>query len=146
MPRKPPTALPAPRADGALGAPADPGGPELSPEILASIHSMFKKLDNAARGANVKLALAQRKALGQVAGQIPYGWTRDGDSVIEHPAEQAAIRRMLQLRAAGKTTYRIALTLADEGHPARGARWYPQSVQNILDGADLRAADPGTKP
>jgi hypothetical protein len=148
VPRKRVFALPHPTPDGSIPHPAIeiPGGVALSTEQLAWIHSMFERLDREAHGAKVKGALSLRKARGQVVGQVPYGWRRDGDVLVEIPEEQAAIQRMIVLRELGETPARITQALQREGFPPRGKRWYQTSVQNILGAADARAAEPAPQP
>ncbi|WP_306439131.1 recombinase family protein [Mycolicibacterium elephantis] len=49
------------------------------------------------------------------------------------PSEQAAMRRICELRDAGASTHQIADTLTAEGHPTkRGGRWASATVSRIL--------------
>lgn len=142
MPKNPTKILSAARAERrASWGPLDLGDYTLSPEQLDSIEGMFKKRTSELHGVAVKTALTQRKARGDVFGQVPYGWKRDGMRLTADAAEQAAIDRMLALWADGMTAYGIAKTLQKEGHPVRGAKWWERSVRNILAAhADARAA------
>lgn len=66
---------------------------------------------------------------GHATGRYPYGWARSGPVL----AEQAALRRMLALRAEGKSTREIAQALTTEGAPtARGGAWSSPTVARIL--------------
>lgn len=83
---------------------------------------------------------AKAAAGGHATGATPYGWKSgkrgpgNPNGALEPvPAEQAALRRMVELRAAGASTHQIADTLTAEGHPTkRGGRWASATVSRIL--------------
>lgn len=79
-------------------------------------------------------ALEAKRARGELAGTAPYGWrvAADGVHVEADPDEQAALKRLIELRAAGESIRGIAEALEAEGHPARGARWHPTTVARLL--------------
>jgi hypothetical protein len=59
------------------------------------------------------------------------GKTRDA---APNPTEQAAVRRIVELRRAGKSYRVIGETLDAEGlRPRRAAQWSAMSVRNIAD-------------
>jgi DNA invertase Pin-like site-specific DNA recombinase len=70
---------------------------------------------------------------GYAYGAPPFGFeARAGELVpVEH--EQATLRRILELRAAGASLREIAGTLTQEGRrPRRSDRWHPKTVASIL--------------
>jgi len=70
---------------------------------------------------------------GYAYGSPPYGSRAQGRTLVEHPDEQAALRRMHELRRDGRSYRAIAATLQAEGHhPKRGSLWYPMTVRQIL--------------
>jgi DNA invertase Pin-like site-specific DNA recombinase len=70
---------------------------------------------------------------GYAYGSPPFGWRAVGRELVEDAAEQEALRRMRELRAAGRSYRDIAATLSAEGHePKRGASWYPMTVREVL--------------
>ncbi len=72
---------------------------------------------------------AKAAAGGHSTGRYPYGYTPKG----QNPAQQRALRRMLDLRDDGQATRAIAAILTEEGHPtARGGRWSSPTVARIL--------------
>lgn len=83
---------------------------------------------------------AKAAAGGHATGATPYGWKsakrgpgNPNGALVPVPAEQAALRRMVELHAAGDSTHQIADTLTAEGHPAkRGGRWASATVARIL--------------
>jgi len=53
--------------------------------------------------------------------------------VVPDPAEQRAVRRILELRGEGVSVRKIAVQLGAEGYRARGAKgWHAKSVQRVL--------------
>jgi len=73
--------------------------------------------------------VAKAASGGHANGAYPYGSAALGPI----PAEQAALARMLALRASCASTYAIAATLTAEGHPTkRGGTWSSASVSRIL--------------
>jgi DNA invertase Pin-like site-specific DNA recombinase len=79
-------------------------------------------------------ALAKKKLRGERAGALPIGSALAGDGVrlVEHPEERAAVGRMTELRASGRSLRDIAEMLTEEGYPARGSRWHRTTVERVL--------------
>lgn len=83
---------------------------------------------------------AKAAAGGHATGSPPYGWksakrspSNPNGALVPVPAEQAALRRMRELRAGGASTHQIADVLTTEGHPTkRGGRWSSATVAHIL--------------
>ena len=70
-----------------------------------------------------------------------YGWTANSKGeTVEHEAEQAVIKEMLEWRDSGIGPGGIASCMDARGHrPRRGARWTAGSVRNILDRVQAEA-------
>jgi DNA invertase Pin-like site-specific DNA recombinase len=63
-----------------------------------------------------RAALQAKRARGERAGAVPYGYTADAAGRLhEHPGEQATIARARALRATGATVRAIVAALAAEG-------------------------------
>ncbi|NIH96929.1 recombinase family protein [Mycolicibacterium fluoranthenivorans] len=83
---------------------------------------------------------AKAAAGGHATGSTPYGWRsgkRGNDNpngaLVPIPAEQAALRRMAEVRDGGSSTREIAATLTAERHPTkRGGAWSSATVSRIL--------------
>jgi putative DNA-invertase from lambdoid prophage Rac len=89
------------------------------------------------RVATVK---ADQRARGRyLGGIVPFGW-RIGDTgaLVEVPEQQQAIRRMRELRQAGKTLRAIAFEMTEAGHQVSHA-----GVAKILDALPARGAAAG---
>jgi DNA invertase Pin-like site-specific DNA recombinase len=70
---------------------------------------------------------------GYAYGSPPFGYRAQGRQLIEHPEEQAALRRMRELRGTGASYRDIAASLESEGHrPKRGRVWHPMTIRQIL--------------
>jgi hypothetical protein len=67
------------------------------------------------------MAMAHKKAKDQRVGTVPYGWdlNADGVTLIENPAEQAAITIVRELRVRGMTYQAIADELTSRGYPTK---------------------------
>lgn len=80
-------------------------------------------------------ALAQKRSRGEkTGGSVPYGFVADdAGRLVEHPEEQAAIRRMRELRCQGFSYQRIAERLTDEGiFTRKGTPFQENQVVRIL--------------
>lgn len=104
--------------------------------------------------ARTKRALAVKRERGErFSGKPPYGWEFVGTKKSEHlqkvALEQAAIKRIVELRAAGFSYAKTARRLNEEGYPARGTAWFPGTIreiclrENVTPGAAL---DPPFQP
>jgi len=79
-------------------------------------------------------ALQYKKANGEVTGQIPYGFTREGDDLVEMPQEQAIKARANELYSEGHIVSTVARMLNDEGYATRnGSKWSRKQTQRLLD-------------
>lgn len=92
------------------------------------------------RDGRAAKAAAGRKVTGAYAfGYAGQGRGRDRDAV-PHEGEQAAVRRILDLRAEGASYRDIVAALHAEGlRPRRAERWSPMTVRSVV----LRAAPGG---
>lgn len=92
---------------------------------------------------------AKAAAGGHATGSTPYGWRsgkRGADNpngaLVPIPAEQAALRRMIDMRESGSSTREIAATLTAEDHPTkRGGAWSSATVSRILNRHTVELTD-----
>ncbi len=90
---------------------------------------------------------AKRAAGGHTDGSPAYGWAtaaRSDDNphgaLVADPAERAAVARMLELDAEGRSLRDIAEVLTAEGVPTkRGGRWQANTIRRILARETARA-------
>lgn len=101
---------------------------------IRQMRGVFSQLDRALINKRLNDGKrAKRAAVGYCEGRTEYGWRSYKGKRTPVPAEQTALKRMRELRAAGKSTRQIAATLAVEGHPTqRGGQWSSPVVSRIL--------------
>ena len=76
---------------------------------------------------------------GYAHGAPPLGFRAEGGELVPDPDEQAAVQRIVELRAEGESLRQIAAALTAEGFtPKRGGAWHPQQVARVLDRAGVR--------
>ena len=91
-----------------------------------------------------RAAMAELRRQGKRTSRVPpFGHRFQGNRVVEEPAEQPVLQRMLELQAEGAGCYRIASVLNREGsvNPRTGRPWYYGTVRDILVTARRWARD-----
>ena len=84
------------------------------------------------RGRMAAGLAVKRRNGGYVGGKAPMGLRPAGGELVANPAEQAAVARIGELRAAGASYRRICEVLTVEGVSTRGGgRWLPATVRRI---------------
>jgi hypothetical protein len=69
---------------------------------------------------------------------VPFGWTRGiGGELIEDSRQQAAIKRMRQMRDRGDSLRAMAIRLQGEGFPISHA-----GIKKVLQGAAVKSVRP----
>lgn len=76
-----------------------------------------------------KKIMESNKRKGKVVGSIPYGFKRDGDSLVEVPEEQRVIEKVNFLYKSGRKLCEILLSIKEQSILARNG--LPFSVQQI---------------
>ena len=75
---------------------------------------------------------------GCARGAPPLDYRAEGGELVPDPEEQAAVQRIVALRADGAGVRRIAATLtAEHLAPKRGGSLHPQQVARVLDRAGV---------
>jgi DNA invertase Pin-like site-specific DNA recombinase len=86
--------------------------------------------------ARTKAALAAKRRAGELAGEVPFGWTADESGRLHEVADEQNVLRLIdELRGAGVSLRRIASILTDAGHTTKKGRaaWTHTTVKSILD-------------
>src|SRR5450759_2464698 len=86
---------------------------------MAQMSAVFAELERALIAQRTADALGELRSRGQVYGPIPYGCRRDGERLVAHDAEQAALVRISRLRQKGDSYDRIACSLNRSGLQAK---------------------------
>jgi DNA invertase Pin-like site-specific DNA recombinase len=86
----------------------------------------------------IALRMARGRALkrergGYVDGRPPFGFRAEGKALVPDAAEQATVRRILELRGQGESLRGIVAALEVGGRPAKqGGRWHPRAVAAVV--------------
>lgn len=98
--------------------------------IMASLSEFERELTSERTAA----ALQAKKARGERAGQVPWGFRLgpDGRSLLEDMEEQKTIAEAHRLRKQGLSFAKIAAALTQGGHRPRGRYWHPQTVARMV--------------
>jgi site-specific DNA recombinase len=104
--------------------------------ILAAVAEMERNLI----AERIRNVLSWKRRNGKVFGHAPFGFARDGDSLVPVEAEQRALDLILELRARGYSLCKIARTLEARGIPTkRGGKWAAATIRKILARAEGEA-------
>jgi DNA invertase Pin-like site-specific DNA recombinase len=97
---------------GAAVVAADGAGEGEGPEalLMRRMVDAFAEYERAMIRARTRAALAAKSRRGERTGQVPFGYAlaADGVRLVEHPGEQAVIREIREMRAAGMSLRAIA--------------------------------------
>ena len=98
--------------------------------VLASVSQWERE----AISERTRTALQHKRARGERVGQLPYGsaLADDGVLLVDDPAEQAVLARIVATRATGASIRAITQALNDDAVPARGKSWHPTTVARLL--------------
>jgi site-specific DNA recombinase len=86
-----------------------------------------------------KRALQHKKSNGQVVGSIPYGFTRNQDSLVPIEEEQAVISKVNELYHKGMNLAEIQRYLRKNGIKTRNSKdWDASQVRRLIEGYTMR--------
>lgn len=109
-----------------------------SGRLFFSLMGLFAEFERERISERTAEALAELKRRGKVAGQVPYGYTRNGNDLIPCEDEQAVIRRIVAMRRAGSGYRAIARVLNEDGIRTKsGRQWFAQSVKQVAERAEV---------
>lgn len=120
-----------------------------SGRLVLNVLTSVAQWEREATGERTRDALAHLKAEGVLLGALPLGVRRTGEVdadgrrvVVNVEEEQATLRRVVALRASGRSLSAIARQLTSEGHKTkRGGRWEAATVGLIV----RRCGDAGAR-
>lgn len=98
---------------------------------MLGVVAQWEREQTAERVSN---ALEYRRNQKKVYCNVPFGFERLGDALIEVPSEIEAIKTMKQMASDGHSLRKIASHLEEQGiKPKQGAsKWYAQTVKDVL--------------
>ncbi len=91
--------------------------------------------------ARTKAALAAKKARGEVVGEVPFGFRRDGAMLVEDESESSVVVTVRTLRAEGASLRGIVKKLNDLGLKSRAGKPFALTqVANIVKREEVACA------
>ena len=116
----------------------DMGGTPLSTSsaqgrMMLTLMASFAEFERNLISERTASALAHKKRKKQAYNQTPYGYRRDGKSLVPEAKEQKVVQQMFQWRKEGRTLYEVATRLNELGVPSKkGGQWHSETVRAIL--------------
>ncbi len=102
--------------------------------LVLNIMACVSQWEREAIGERTKAALGHKKAHRRAYSPTPYGFNRDGEDLIENPAESTTLRLMRERLNDGWSLHQVADALNSDGVPAKqGGKWYARTVKNLMD-------------
>ena len=109
--------------------------------LVLNIMTAVSQWEREAIGERTATALQHKTAHRQVYSHLPYGFRRDGETLVQMAEEQAVITRIRLMRENRCSLRRIADTLNTDGVPTKqGNRWFAQTVSDVLNNSLNKAA------
>jgi len=122
----------------------DPDGAADDPSraLIRQVLGAVAQYERAMIRLRLRSGKARKRSLGgYVGGQVPLGWRVERGEFVEDAEEQAALRRMQQLREEGSSLREICAVLDTEGmRTKRGGVWHANTVKLALDRATMNGA------
>lgn len=109
-------------------------GTDASAMLQRQILDVFAEYERRLIGQRTKAALRAKRERGELAGNLPYGYSLnpDGRTLEANPAEAAVLSIMRELRAAGYSQREVAAELNRQGfRTRRGSAWRHQYVASL---------------
>ncbi len=102
-------------------------------EAMLKIILVFAELERKMIGERVAAVMLSRASEGKYnGGTPPFGYTRDGTTIVVNEEERPTVERIYKLYLSGESTHSISKMLNNEGVSKRGATWCAQTVRAIL--------------
>jgi DNA invertase Pin-like site-specific DNA recombinase len=109
--------------------------------LVLNIMTAVSQWEREAIGERTQTALRHKKAHRRVYNHLPFGFAREGDTLVPLPAEQATIARIRLYASEGWSLRRIAGALNGDAIPTKlGRAWAAQTVKDVLDNSLNEAA------
>lgn len=104
---------------------------------MAQVNAVFAELERELLSERTKEGLRSLRDAGRPWNHAPLGWrvvgTGSESRLVPVKSEQRTLARMRELRDAGQSYAKIAVTLTTEGHRTkRGGRWAGMTVRETL--------------
>ncbi len=101
--------------------------------LVVNMLGVVAQWEREAIGERTATALGHKRLTSQAYGPTPFGYRREGKTLVPEATEQAALTEALRLDRAGFSFRAIGRALTDLGvKPHRGSAWHASSVRAML--------------
>ncbi len=101
--------------------------------LVVNMLGVVAQWEREAIGERTGTALTHKRATSQSYSPTPFGYRRDGNTLVPVPEEQEALAEAIQLDRAGVSFRAIGRALTARGAvPHRGTAWHASSVRAML--------------
>jgi DNA invertase Pin-like site-specific DNA recombinase len=104
--------------------------------LVLNVMASVSQWEREAIGERTTEALSHKKAVGQVYGEVPYGYRREGDDLVKDDQEQENIGDMKALKSKGYSLRAICRELESRGIRTKkgNERWNHKVIGSIMAG------------
>lgn len=104
-----------------------------SGRLVVNMLGVVAQWEREAIAERTSAALTYKRQSRQVYGTTPFGYSRDGETLVPCDSEQAALAEAVRMDRAGASFREIGRMLTARGcTPKRGKSWYASSVRAVL--------------
>lgn len=102
-------------------------------KLMFGMLALLAEFERGLISERTKMALAQKKANGEVYAPVPFGFQAVEGRLVEVQKEAETVAEVLRRREAGHSYGEIATYLNEAGIKGkRGGRWYPSTVHYLV--------------
>jgi DNA invertase Pin-like site-specific DNA recombinase len=102
-------------------------------KLMFGMLALLAEFERGLVSERTKMALAQKKAIGEVYSPIPYGFKEVEGRLVQANKEATVVTDILDKRNQGRSYGAIAAELNANGIPSkRGGRWYASTVHYVI--------------
>ena len=102
-------------------------------KLMFGMLALLAEFERGLVSERTKMALAQKKATGEVYSPIPYGFREVEGRLVRVSSEAGVVAEILRKRGQGQSYDAIARGLNTSGTPSkRGGKWWPSTVHYLV--------------
>ena len=104
-----------------------------SGRLVFTFFGMLAQFEREIIAERTRSAMQHKRSTGQVYGHTPYGYSRDGNTLIPEPEEQAVLQALRALSRGGYSLHALARWLNENKISTKqGGAWYAATVRHLL--------------